>query len=148
MTIFEHIRSEWFHYGFETLAVVAGILIAFALDNWNEGRKEERQEQKILASLLQDFQGNLENLILEVQRPLIEKYISLTEFLTSEDTAFSMIRSKAAPSDYSGLLNDLQYQNVLVGRYFSTGELTQAAIELKQHTQSVLTLIKRNFVTR
>ena len=31
MKIFKHLRSEWFRYGFETLAVVVGILAAFAL---------------------------------------------------------------------------------------------------------------------
>ena len=40
MKIFKHLRSEWFRYGFETLAVVIGILTAFALENWNEERKE------------------------------------------------------------------------------------------------------------
>jgi len=32
MRIFRHLRSEWFRYGFETLAVIIGILAAFALE--------------------------------------------------------------------------------------------------------------------
>ena len=39
MKIFKYLRSEWFRYGFETLAVVIGILAAFALENWNEERQ-------------------------------------------------------------------------------------------------------------
>ena len=34
MRIFKHLRSDWFRYGFETLAVIVGILAAFALENW------------------------------------------------------------------------------------------------------------------
>ena len=45
MKIFKHLRSEWFRYGFETLAIVLGILIAFALDNWNDGRKQKEIER-------------------------------------------------------------------------------------------------------
>jgi hypothetical protein len=39
MKIFKHLRSEWFRYGFETLAVVIGILAAFALVH-SEAEKE------------------------------------------------------------------------------------------------------------
>lgn len=35
MRVFKHLRTDWFRYGFETLAVVVGILAAFALENWN-----------------------------------------------------------------------------------------------------------------
>lgn len=57
MKIFKHLRKEWFRYGFETLAVIVGILVAFALDNWNEERKLHLQEQ----SLLHDLIDNLES---------------------------------------------------------------------------------------
>ncbi len=33
MRVFKHLRTDWFRYGFETIAVVVGILVAFALDN-------------------------------------------------------------------------------------------------------------------
>ena len=55
MKIFAHLRSEWFHYGFETLAVIVGILVAFALDNWNESRKEEALEIRYLNGLKADL---------------------------------------------------------------------------------------------
>ena len=35
MKIFKHLRSEWFRYGFDTLAVGIGILAAFALEEGN-----------------------------------------------------------------------------------------------------------------
>ena len=51
MKIFKHLKSEWFRYGFETLAVVVGILVAFALDNWNESRKVRIEENKVLEEI-------------------------------------------------------------------------------------------------
>ncbi len=58
MKIFKHLRSEWFRYGFETLAVVVGILAAFALENWNDERKEGKAaqgyEQALVADLVLD----------------------------------------------------------------------------------------------
>lgn len=58
MRIFKHLRSEWFRYGFETLAVVMGILIAFALDNWSDQRKTsvaaEVYKQKIISDIVAD----------------------------------------------------------------------------------------------
>ena len=39
--IIKHLRKRWLRYGLETLIVVNGVLIAFALNNWNEGRKKE-----------------------------------------------------------------------------------------------------------
>ena len=35
MRIFKHLRTDWFRDGVEFLAVIVGILVAFALENWN-----------------------------------------------------------------------------------------------------------------
>ena len=55
MKIIDHFKSDWFRYGFETIAVVVGILVAFALDNWNEGRKQEILEIQYLNGLKADL---------------------------------------------------------------------------------------------
>jgi hypothetical protein len=55
MRIFKHLRSDWFRYGFETIAVVVGILVAFALDNWNEERKQDLLEIEYLNGLTADL---------------------------------------------------------------------------------------------
>lgn len=39
MKIIKHLKSDWFRYGFETLAVLVGLLAAFALESWKEERK-------------------------------------------------------------------------------------------------------------
>lgn len=55
MKLLSHLRTNWFKYGFETIAVVVGILAAFALDNWNEDRKQEILEIQYLNGLKADL---------------------------------------------------------------------------------------------
>ena len=68
MKIFNHLRSDWFRYGFETLAVVVGILIAFALDNWNDERKHQDLELKTLIELKNALVSDLEDIIHNANR--------------------------------------------------------------------------------
>ncbi len=51
----------------EIVLVVAGILIALQINNWNEGRKDRNQEQKILAQLADEFNSNLAQLENKIQ---------------------------------------------------------------------------------
>ena len=55
MRIIKHLKSDWFRYGFETLAVVVGILVAFALDNWKEERKQDSLEIQYLNGIRADL---------------------------------------------------------------------------------------------
>ena len=220
----------------EIILVVIGILIALSINNWNELKKEGVKEQKILASLFQDFkiniknlddtlklypemqnrsikvlslvglakdslkiieplsiikttyilteiidgtlvsvlnsdklelikndllknlltsypasvenfkkrEANLEKVILEIQRPIIEEYVSLTDLLPMENSDFESIKSKSVKSNYKGLLNDLRWQNVLMHRYFATQELSEAAIELNKKTIEIYSLLRKN----
>ena len=53
--ILNNFRDNWIKYGFETLAVTLGILGAFALDNWNEVRKDAKTETTYLKRLLSEL---------------------------------------------------------------------------------------------
>ena len=55
MRVFKHLRSDWFRYGFETLAVIVGILSAFALESWRDTQKLQEEEHEILVNLLNDL---------------------------------------------------------------------------------------------
>jgi hypothetical protein len=55
MKVFKHLRSDWFRYGFETLAVIVGILIAFALENWQDTLQIKKEEHEILLNLHSDL---------------------------------------------------------------------------------------------
>ena len=62
MRIFKHLKSDWFRYGFESLAVLVGILAAFALDNWNENRHTRKTEQLLLGNLKLEITANQDRL--------------------------------------------------------------------------------------
>jgi hypothetical protein len=49
--ILQNLRNNWIKYGFETLAITVGILGAFALDNWNENRKQQLNDIEFLKNL-------------------------------------------------------------------------------------------------
>ena len=51
----EHIKSDWFRYGFETLAVIVGILSAFALESWRDTQVKKQEEYGILVNLKSDL---------------------------------------------------------------------------------------------
>lgn len=55
MKILNHLRTDWFRYGFETLAVVVGILSAFALENWRDSQQVRKEEREILIYLFDDL---------------------------------------------------------------------------------------------
>ena len=51
----------------EIALVVTGILIALAINNWNQHRKDRIKEQKVLKQLKTEYQSNLEQLNSKIQ---------------------------------------------------------------------------------
>ncbi len=60
--ILKHLKSEWYKYVLEILVITIGILGAFALNNWNENRKEQANEQVLLTQLKEEYLSNLTQL--------------------------------------------------------------------------------------
>ena len=56
--ILEHLKKNWIRHCFETMVVVAGILIAFYLDNWNEQRKNNILEIQYMERLVEDLKAD------------------------------------------------------------------------------------------
>lgn len=55
MKIQKHTRAVWFAYGFESIAVIVGIVVALALENWNDARKQNNTEINYLSGLIKDL---------------------------------------------------------------------------------------------
>jgi len=51
----KHLKKNWIKYGFETLVVIIGILLALALNNWNENRLQNIHETQYLNGLITDL---------------------------------------------------------------------------------------------
>jgi len=52
--------QNWTAIAIEFLIVVVGVFIGTQVSNWNEGRKEEAQTQRMLAQLIPELQSQLE----------------------------------------------------------------------------------------
>jgi len=59
--ILNHLKENWIRHGFETLVVVVGILVAFTLNNWNEGKKARQLEIKILKEIRENIERDFED---------------------------------------------------------------------------------------
>ncbi len=55
----ENLRQNWPTYFFEILVLIIGIYGAFALENWNEERKQKKEEQALYRQLILDYEANL-----------------------------------------------------------------------------------------
>ena len=71
----------------EIILVVIGILIALQINNWNEHKKEIKEEQKLLSNLNSEFKENLQTLdttLLNIDAT--QKSLSFLLSLTGSDT--------------------------------------------------------------
>jgi len=126
-SITKHVKDQnWFAVALDFFIVVAGILIAFQITNWNEARNERKQEHVWLTRLNGDFdriiiQGNYLNPRMKEQIPAIQSVIA-------------HIRSGSRPEFEGEFIEDLKKINeVWVNMEFSatytelvaTGELSK-----------------------
>ena len=62
-----YLKDNWLKYGFETAAIIVGILGAFALGTWHETRKEKESENEYLVNLQVDLEGHLVNIESQIE---------------------------------------------------------------------------------
>lgn len=85
--ILNHLSSDWYKYLLELIVITAGVLGAFALNNWNEYRIASQEEVKILANLNTEFRENgkvLENSVHRLDR-VIKGLDSILYLLARKD---------------------------------------------------------------
>ena len=85
--ILDHLKRRWIRYGFETVVVVNGVLIAFTLNSWNQHRLNGLEEKKIMHNLKTEFEGNIEELsaIMELESKMIAATTEILEAIDNND---------------------------------------------------------------
>lgn len=97
---FDNMPLKYMTYAIgEIVLVVIGILIALAINNWNENRKERIQEQKVLTELLTSLEHNYSRMVAD----------SVNRSDWNRSSEF-VIRSLEQGLPYSDTMN-IHYQN-------------------------------------
>jgi uncharacterized protein DUF6090 len=93
----KHVRDQnWFAVALDFVIVVAGILIAFQITNWNEARGERHREAQILREIATDLQADLETYSRTLNYSL-DKISALNHILEKTDR----LPSSSFANDYS-----------------------------------------------
>lgn len=58
--------NNWKEYGFEFLSIFIAVVAAFALNNWNENRRDALSENKILTEILNGLEKDLNDIKINV----------------------------------------------------------------------------------
>src|SRR5688572_11901929 len=71
----------------EIVLLVAGILIALAINNWNENRRDRAREVEILRQLKSEYRANLPQLHqkMEIRTKVISAGFKLLEFIDNPE---------------------------------------------------------------
>ena len=112
--IISHFKENWIRYGFETAVIVSGIIIAFSLNNWNEGRKTKNIEVKILKELKSDLEANYK----EIEGI---RNMALGSYIRFDSLIYYLENDKPFRSGFRGLVRS--------GGYFNSANTAYKLIE-------------------
>lgn len=98
--ILSHLKSDWYKYLLELIVITAGVLGAFALNNWRDDRLDTKSEEYYLESLL----NNLASDSIKINRIIAE----LNQAVGKIDSVMLMINGQ------------LKYENALVNDHLYT----------------------------
>ncbi len=134
--IFKHIRqrlltenkfNKYLLYAIgEIILVVIGILIALSINNWNEKRKQTKQEMEYLNSLKDEFSSNLENL--QIVKSANTKNINYASELLKHTgpNSPSISDEQFSKLFWSAFSSEVQYRpgNGILNEIISSGKLS------------------------
>jgi len=86
------------------------------------------------------LESNLEHYVLDVQRDVLRHYVSLADRLSDDDP----IKVNSVKSDYTGLMNNLYYQNIIFGQLLTVKRLTDQARDLRLATEEIHNQLLKN----
>lgn len=71
----ELLKSKWREYLIEIVVIIVGILLAIALNNWNEERKNRQKEKVLIKQIHKEFLLNKKQIqhVLEKNQEMIDK---------------------------------------------------------------------------
>jgi len=114
-------RQDWTTFTVEFILVVAGVLVALEVDNWNQQRISEREFRRELAVLQGELRENRERLTSSIQR--MEHTLSvLTEFqrafhggdaVSHDKLQKAFVPALAVTGDYAQLLRSTGVDRLL-----------------------------------
>jgi hypothetical protein len=124
--------------GFHLTNIIDGSLNSILSSDKLELLRDAKLKNMITAypAKIENFkrsENNLEHYILDVQRDVFRHYVSLADRYDHNDPA----RQSAVKSDYAGLMNNLYYQNVIIGQLINVNTLTNRAKDLKLATEEI-----------
>mgnify|MGYP000545461641 CR=1 FL=1 len=102
----ENLRQNWPTYFFEILVLIIGIYGAFALESWNDQRKQKKEERIILMDIRANLEKTLQDLsqdTLEIQANLLQykliKRVTDNDepYFPALDTAFGKLTRWSSP---------------------------------------------------
>lgn len=89
--IFTLLKEKWPEFLLEILAIILGILGAYALNNWNEQTKERALEKEYLVRLVEDLAKDTTNITMEIRlaRLRLDEARAIYGIITSERPAIA-----------------------------------------------------------
>jgi len=145
-------KLDWSYAIGELFIVIAGVLVALAIDQWNDERLEQQEEDNILQHLLIDLQADLDGLQLMVgnvedkqqsllrlksvfdsgQRPkngaqFLQDIIVGADFGWNQNKPINTTYQEALSSGQFGLIRDAELRSAISRYYFEFTELFNRA---------------------
>jgi len=140
--IMENKTGKYVKYAIgEIILVVIGILIALSINNWNEHRKEQKQEVKVLKQLKTDLNENEEEIRVAIKRIEVNSFAmdSVLVNLNKQDydTSFSI---------YMALIHRKSFFNNSNSGYKLIGNGMAKLISNDRLLNGILQLYEKDFV--